>query len=60
MVELDPDLAEFVISHCFEYDSPKMQPRVTRQIPEIDDIADQLWTYLVTNFTETQPSAGYS
>jgi pimeloyl-ACP methyl ester carboxylesterase len=50
----DPDLADFVTVHCFEYDSPVIRLRLDRRIAEIDDIADRLRTYLSTELSEAE------
>src|SRR4051794_39609952 len=46
LVEDDPELAEFVTTECFTYDSPRFRLRPDRRIADVDDIADQLATYL--------------
>jgi pimeloyl-ACP methyl ester carboxylesterase len=41
-------------AHCFEYGSPFIEGRPDRQVPEPDDIADHLGTYL-GRFAEDEP-----
>lgn len=42
----DPELASFLVTKRFVYDSPLVRFRPDRQIPEFDDIADRLGTFL--------------
>jgi hypothetical protein len=46
LIAADPELADLVTTHCFEYDSPAFSLRPDRRIAEIDDVADRLRTYL--------------
>jgi pimeloyl-ACP methyl ester carboxylesterase/tetratricopeptide (TPR) repeat protein len=46
LIQNDPELAGFVTTECFSYDSPWIRLRPDRRIADIDDIADQLGTYL--------------
>ena len=50
----DPELTDFVTLHCFEYDSPFIRLRVDRRVAEIDDIADRLRTFLVTELHDAE------
>lgn len=45
----DRELGAVVRPHVFEYDSPLVRPRPDERIAEIDDIADQLRTFLATD-----------
>jgi pimeloyl-ACP methyl ester carboxylesterase len=50
----DADLASTVRLHFFEYNSPYFLLRVDRRIAEVDDIADQLQTYLGTRLRDAE------
>jgi hypothetical protein len=50
----DPDLAGFVTTQCFGYDSPIIRLRMDRRVAEIDDIADRLRTFLVTELCDAE------
>lgn len=54
LIATDPELADVVTVHCFEYDSPFIRLRVDRRIAEIDDIADRLRTYLLTELRDAE------
>ena len=46
LIAADAELAEFVTTSCFSYDSPKIRLRPDRRIADIDDVADQLAVYV--------------
>ncbi|WP_344447461.1 esterase/lipase family protein, partial [Kitasatospora nipponensis] len=50
----DPELAGAVTVHRFQYESPVLRTRVHRRIPETDDIADRLRTYLSTELRHAE------
>ncbi|MFI9205526.1 alpha/beta fold hydrolase [Streptomyces sp. NPDC053048] len=52
LISTDPELSGWVSVHCFQYPSPVFRLRLDRGITEIDDIADQLGTYLETELAE--------
>ncbi|WP_405593778.1 tetratricopeptide repeat protein [Streptomyces sp. NBC_01410] len=54
-IAADPAMKGRVIVHCFEYNSPKIRLRPDRRIAEIDDIADQLGTWLSTRCGDGAP-----
>ncbi|MGW3935285.1 alpha/beta hydrolase [Streptomyces sp. NBC_00258] len=54
-VTADPAVKGRVTVHCFEYNSPKIRLRPDRRIAEIDDIADQLGTWLSTRCADGAP-----
>jgi pimeloyl-ACP methyl ester carboxylesterase len=54
LIEVDPDLSDFVTTHCFSYQSPVTRLRFGRRIPDLDDVADQLRTYLATDLQDAQ------
>lgn len=55
LIRADPELADLVTIHGFKYQSPLTRLRLTRRIPEIDDLADQLRTFLSTDLHEAEP-----
>lgn len=52
LIAADEDLASFVTVSVFEYSTPVVQLWPTRRIPEVDDIADRLGTYLETEVAD--------
>jgi hypothetical protein len=48
----DSGLAGFVVPRIFTYSSPRVRLRLDRRIADIDDIADQLGTYLRTELRD--------
>ena len=46
LIRKDPELEDFVTTSCFAYDSPYFRLRPDRRIADVDDIADQLATFL--------------
>jgi pimeloyl-ACP methyl ester carboxylesterase/tetratricopeptide (TPR) repeat protein len=52
LMAADEDLAGFTTVSVFTYSTPVVQLMPTRRIPEIDDIADRLGTYLETEVEE--------
>jgi pimeloyl-ACP methyl ester carboxylesterase len=51
----DPELNGFVTTSCFSYDTPRIRLRPDRRIADIDDVADQLATYLTNRENEGEP-----
>jgi hypothetical protein len=54
LIEADPDLAGFVTIHFFEHQSPRAGLRTDRRIPEIDDPADQLHTFMSASMSDAE------
>ncbi|MER5210243.1 alpha/beta fold hydrolase [Streptomyces sp. NPDC002838] len=54
-IAADRTLKGRVVVHCFEYNSPKLRLRPDRRISEINDIADQLGTWLKTRCADGAP-----
>ena len=55
LMKADPELAGVATVKCFEYDSPLVRFRPDRRIAEMDDIADRLRTYLLTELRDEGP-----
>jgi hypothetical protein len=55
LIETDPELTGLITVKCFEYDSPFVKFRPDRRIAEMDDIADRLRTYLLTELDDEGP-----
>jgi Tetratricopeptide repeat len=58
MIELirrDPELAGLASVKCFDYSSPFVKIRPDRRIAEIDDLADRLRTFLLTELADAGP-----
>lgn len=54
LVASDPELNDFVTTSCFRYDTPRLRLRPDRRIADVDDIADQLGTYLVNRMRDDE------
>ncbi|MGE7389590.1 alpha/beta fold hydrolase [Streptomyces sp. NPDC004126] len=54
LLTTDPELADWVSVHLFEYDSPLVRLRPDRRVAETDDVADQLGTFLETELAEAE------
>ncbi|UQW99579.1 alpha/beta fold hydrolase [Streptomyces sp. RerS4] len=54
LITTDPELADWVSVHPFEYDSPFARLRPDRRVAETDDIADQLGTFLETRVGDAE------
>ncbi|MFF4756157.1 alpha/beta fold hydrolase [Streptomyces sp. NPDC002514] len=54
LIRTDPELADRVDVHPFEYDSPLVRLRPDRRVAETDDIADQLGTFLETRLPDAE------
>ncbi|MEV4740939.1 alpha/beta fold hydrolase [Streptomyces sp. NPDC049555] len=54
LISTDPELTSWVDVHCFEYDSKVVQFNLAKRIGELDDIADQLGSYLETKLADAE------
>lgn len=54
LLATDPELADWVSVHRFEYDSPLVRLRPDRRVAETDDVADQLGTFLETELADAE------
>ncbi|WP_094217530.1 alpha/beta fold hydrolase [Streptomyces diastatochromogenes] len=54
LIGTDPELADWVSVHPFEYDSPLIRLRPDRRVAETDDVADQLGTFLETELADAE------
>ncbi|MCX5376673.1 alpha/beta fold hydrolase [Streptomyces sp. NBC_00091] len=54
LLTTDPELADWVSVHRFEYDSPLVRLRPDRRVAETDDVADQLGTFLETELADAE------
>jgi|GEM_PF-2339676 len=55
LINNDPQLTAFVDTRLFEYRSPMFKIRLDRRIPDFDDIAKRLDTYLTTELPGARP-----